>query len=308
MTDIDQMKIRRLDPTILLVFLALMRHRKATLAAVELGLTQSAISHALKRLRDVLGDELFRRRPHGLEPTAVATALEPGVRAAVEGLSALLAGPQPFDPASAEGLLRVGAFDTELATILPGLIRDLRTEAPGLSIAARSIGRRPALDALEAGDLDLAFGFFWSVGSDFEVTHLYEDGFLVVSRRDDPALTEPLTLERYIELSHILVSPAGDMRGIVDATLERMGKSRRVVAAVPLFFPAFAAVAETGCIATVPRRLAQAHASAFGLVCAEPPLDIRRFPVSVVRHRRNRRNPMHLWLIDRLVRLTADDR
>ena len=98
MSEFDEMRLRRLDLSLLLVFLGLMHHRKAARVADEMRLTQSTISHALARLRDVFDDPLFLRRPHGLEPTARAEALEPAVRTAVELLDRALGTAAPFDP------------------------------------------------------------------------------------------------------------------------------------------------------------------------------------------------------------------
>lgn len=129
MTDSNEIELRRLDLTVLLVFLGLIRHRKATDVAAELGLTQSAISHSLKRLREIFGDELFLRRPHGLEPTSVALALETPVATAVETLRRAVAGAPKFEPSMAEGIIRLAAFDAELVTVVPDLIQDVGSSA-----------------------------------------------------------------------------------------------------------------------------------------------------------------------------------
>jgi len=305
MGDIDQLKLRRLDLTILLVFLGLMRRRKATEVARELGLTQSAVSHALRRLRDIFGDELFLRRPHGLEPTAVAIAAEAPIQAAVLGLRAALSAPGAFEPGSAEGVVRIAAYDAELATLVPALICRLGHEAPKLTIVARALGRGEALDALSRGEVDIALGFFWKLDDAFLATPLLDEEYRVVGGHATKR-KGPLTLERYLALPHILVSPAGDLRGIVDTMLEREGRSRRVVAAVPLFFPALAAVRNSGAVATIPRRIAEGYAAAFDLWTAEPPIAVRRFTVSAVRHRRNLASPLQLWLNRLLVEIAAE--
>ncbi len=302
MPDIDQMRLRRLDLTVLLVFAGLMRHRKATAVAAEMGLTQSTISHALRRLRDVFGDPLFLRRPHGLEPTAVALALEGPVRQAIETLGAALGGPPAFDPATHAGIVRLAGFDSELATLLPGLIRHAAGTAPGMRISARALGRQAALDALAGGEVDLALGYFWDLPGDFLAAPLFTEDFLVAGRPEVLGPPGALTLDAYAAAAHVVVSPAGDLAGTVDTALAALGRTRRVIAAVPLFFPAFAAAAETGCLVTLPRRLAAAYAPAFGLETREPPLALRRFPVAAVRHRRDERNPLHLWLVESLSR------
>lgn len=295
-------KLRRLDLTLLIVLLSLLRHRSATVVASELGLTQSAVSHALKRLRDVFGDELFLRKPHGFEPTAVALALEQPVAAAVDALKAALDGQAPFEPDAATGTVRIGAFDSEQVTLIPDLIRTLAAEAPGLRVAVQAIGRREAMEALSSATLDLAIGFFWNVDPNLIRQALYVEDYRVVGRGLVCSTDGTVDLDHYLGRDHILVSPAGDLRGIVDNLLAAKGVTRRVIAALPLFLPALATAAQTGAIATVPSRVARAHAAGFGLGIALPPLAIRDFPVSVIRHRRDEHNALLNWIVERLVR------
>ncbi len=306
MTDIGNNELRRLDLTVLLVFLGLIRLRKATAVAGELGLTQSGVSQALRRLRDVFGDELFLRRPHGLDPTAVALALEVPVAAAVAALREALGGARPFEPATANGVLRLAALDAEQAALVPRLLAMLRVAAPGMQLSVINLRRREVPDALASGQIDLAVGFFPSTGDQLLAEPLYDQGYVVVA---SPAVMAagPMTLQRYVEVDHVLVSPMGDLRGIVDAALEGMGLSRRVVLTVPQFYPALAAVAATGVIATLPERLARAHAPGMGLLLSDPPLTLRRFEISALRHRRNAADQRTLWALG-LIRNVAAGR
>jgi len=304
MTDISNTELRRLDLTVLLVFLSLLRQRKATLTATEIGLTQSGVSQALKRLREVFGDPLFLRRPHGLQPTVVALALEAPVAQAVEALRAALGQVRQFDPARAGGVIRLAAFDAEQAALLPGLIRRLADEAPGLRLSVRPLSRRAAVDALVSDAVEVALGYIWDPGPQVIVLPLYRQGFLVVGRPEVIGPAPTVAMDLYLALPHVLVSPEGDLSGIADAALAAQGLARRVVAAVPQFFPALATVAETGCIATLPERLARRYAPRMGLVCAAPPMPLRSFAVSALIHRRNERDPRLGWVLDR-VRDTA---
>lgn len=297
MSDINEIALRRLDLTVLLVFLGLMRHRKATDVAASMGLTQSSISHSLKRLREAFGDPLFLRQPHGMEPTAVALALEPKLRLVVETLSQAMAGEVPFDPASAQRTVTIGTTDNEMAVLVPGLLHRICHLAPGLRLIVRAVVRAAALQALEAGEIDLAFGYFWDLPPGFMSDPLYDEGYRVVARRGNPVLDGPLTAEVYAAAHHIVVSPAGVLSGIVDQELARAGMARHVAAAVPLFFPALVAVAESNLVATLPARLVVAYATAFGLEVREPPVRIRPFPVMAVRHRRDAKNGLQDWLV-----------
>lgn len=307
MSDFRNNELRRLDLTVLLVFLGLLRHRKAAQVAADLGLTQSGISQALKRLRDIFGDELFLRRPQGMEPTAIALSLEAPITAAVESLREALGGARPFIPAAAHGVIRLAALDAEQVGGVPALVRLLSNEAPGLSLSVVPISRHTALEALTAGEVDLALGFFPKVGEPIIASSLYEQGFAVVGRPEVIGPL-PLTLERYAELPHVLVSPGGDLLGIADKALATYGLSRRVVAAVPQFFPALATVAETDCIATLPNRLARRYAPTLGLIATIPPLQLPSFTISALHHRRNKHDQKLLWLLERIVSVLAVER
>ena len=305
MSDIDEMKIRRLDLTVLLVFLALMRERKAVAVADRMGLTQSSISHSLKRLRDVFEDELFLRKPHGLEPTAIAVALEPQIRSVVDQLNQALEKPAVFDPKSSTRTIRIAAYDLELTTVVPPLIAALQEAAPGTRLISQPKGRQEALRGLDDGTTDIALGFFWEIGSGYEATPLFRETYRLVARHGHPILSGGLDAERYAAARHLVVSPAGDLTGIVDMDLERLGLKRVVAAAVPLFFPALAVLSSTDLVATLPARLVSAYAPAFGLGSREPPISVRPFTVSAVVHRREARNPLHRWLVGRIAGIAS---
>jgi DNA-binding transcriptional LysR family regulator len=300
MTDLSRSELRRLDLTLLLVFLGLVRHRKAATVAEELGLTQSAVSQALKRLRDIFGDTLFLRRPHGMEPTATALALEVPVTQAVEALRGALGVARRFDPAAAQGTVRIAALDAEQSVVIPALAARLSEAAPGLRLSVLPLGRAEAVEALAEGRADLSLGFLWDAPDWISGERLYDEGFLVAGRAEALPEAPAIGLDAYCAADHVLVSPAGDLRGIVDQQLEDLGRARRVVLGLPAFLPALAAVAASGALVTLPARVALAFAPSFGLVTAEPPLGVRRFPVSVFWHRRNDSDPRTLWLRTRI--------
>ena len=300
MSEFDQTKIRRLDLTVLLIFLGLMRTRKAADVASELGLTNSSISHALRRLRDVFGDELFLRRPHGLEPTAFAERIEPDVRRALDAVQSALLGPEVFDPASATGLIRLSANDREVAGLVPDAFKRVSQEAPNLRFSVSSLSRPESLRCLRDGTLDLAIGFFGNPGEDFEQTPIRTETYLVAARQGHHILKPALTLQSYTEASHILVSGDGTLTGIVDQVLADRGLSRHVCLAVPSFMPALSILSNSDFIATLPRSLVLDYAKRFDLSYAAPPVEIRPFDVSVLRHRRNLRDPMLSWCLERI--------
>lgn len=306
MSEYDKNKIRRLDLTVLLIFLALMRTRKAADVADELGLTNSSISHALKRLRDVFEDELFLRLPHGLAPTAFAMQIEPDVRRAVDAVQAALAGPGEFDPANAAGLIRISANDREVAGLIPDAFTRVTVHAPNLRFSVRSMSHAESLRGLADGTLDLAVGFFREPGDDFERTHVRQETYLVAARRGHPIMQGKMTLKTFTSASHILVSSDGSLTGIVDEGLAVRGLKRKVCLAVPNFMPALAIIARSDFIVTLPSSLVIEYAERFQLSYTQPPLEIRPFDVSILRHRRNLRDPMLSWCLEKMVGPSLD--
>lgn len=294
--------LRRLDMGLLLVFAETMRLRRLTAVAGRLGQTQSAISHALARLRDLTGDPLFLRRPYGVEPTARALALEPAVTAILDLAREALGGPSPFDPKTALGEVRIAAQDYHCALFAAPLIARCEAEAPGLRLSFLPLVRRQALDALEAGEVQLAIGFIRWPGERILATALFDQDYAVVARTGHPRLAGLTDLDAYAAERHLLVSQTGDRRGVVDDVLAEAGKSREVAAALPYYLAVLATVATTDLIATVPRRLAERYAETFRLAAIEPPVAVRRFTLSLFRHRRDAANQMLDWIADALAK------
>lgn len=295
MSDIDIVQLRRLDMTLLLVFAELVRQRKMTIVAQRLGLTQSAISHSLKRLRDVFQDELFLRGPNGFRPTDRALRLESKVFDILALSKQALSLDKTFDPTTETRLVRVGGLDYEVAMFAAPLIERLRKLAPKTRLVFKSLARKPALAELRAGELDMAIGFFFRPGNEIETSELYRETYSVVMRKGHRLARKTLTAKRYAEAEHLLTSPSGDLHGIVDASLARHKLERDVVGSVPLFLLALATVAKTDLISTIPARLASSYGKAIGLTIVPPPIEIRSFPVHLAWHQRSSTEPALKW-------------
>lgn len=303
MRDINQIDLRLIDTTILLVFLGTMRHRQATAVAREMGLTQPAVSHALKRLRSLYGDPLFLRRAHGLEPTALAHELEPKIRRIVRLLSETLESPEDFDPASAVTDLRIGAFDYELTGIIPKLVAELRTASPHINVHAFPLHNHQALDAMVQGRIDLSIGYFdFPLNSEasFVSEALYSEDYVLAGRQAHRLFADPLSLDKVAEAHHLLVSPYGPNRDLVDHAMHLQGYKRTIQTVVPSLFAALSIVENSDLVVTLPRRVAQNNARRFGLTYRPLPMQSGAFQIHAVRHIRDAKNPLHLWLLERL--------
>ena len=296
----DKIDIRRLDMTLLLVFGELMRHRKLTVVAERLGLTQSTISHSLRRLRDVFDDELFLRHASGVEPTARAQELEPVIRDIVELARKVLDRNEAFEPARASGVVRIAMPDHHCALMMGPLTDRFARQAPGLQISVRPLVRQQALDALAANEIDLAIGHFLKCQAGLSARLLFEDDHVVIARKHHPVIKRNIDLKSYLRVDHILVTLGGSLEGIVDRALARKGLTRRLSAGIPYFMPALAMVSRTDVIATIPRRHAEAFATDFALRIFEPPLALPSYRVAVAWHARNAKSGLIQWVVEAL--------
>ncbi len=267
----DNAHIRKLDGTLLLVFRELLHERRATAAAVNLGLTQSGVSHALNRLRELFGDTLFLRRPHGLEPTQRAIELAPHIEKLLGATREILAGRSKFAPGGSQRQFRIGAPDFMTVLLASTLVRRVKHEAPAASVSFTLALGSAALDAVRRGEIDLALGRLRKPGATLHHSRLFRDSYAVVGRARHPALQRKLSAKIYTGLSHVLIAaPARDAEPV---------RERAVFAVVPHFMAAFAIVAESDAIVIAPRPLAARYAKAFGLTVVPspavlPPLDI----------------------------------
>jgi DNA-binding transcriptional LysR family regulator len=162
--------------------------------------------------------------------------------------------------------------------------------------AVRSLGNGiGALAELRGSELDMALGFFFRPGNDIETSELYRESYSVVMRKGHGLAKKKLTTKRYADAQHLLMSPLGELHGIVDASLARHRLERNVAGSVPLFLLVLATVAKTDLISTIPSRLAQSYGKAFGLSIAPPPIDIRPFPIHLAWHQRSSSEPALKW-------------
>ncbi|MBV8633707.1 MAG: LysR family transcriptional regulator [Burkholderiaceae bacterium] len=303
--DIDKHNIRRLDFSLLLIFDELVRHGRTTVVADRLGLGQSTVSHALTRLRELFGDPLFIRRPDGLTPTRRALELAPKVRDLMRLTQEVVGPTAEFDPAASNRGFRLAANDLVSALIGPPLLETLAAEAPSTRLITRFAVGQAACDALRKDEIDLAIGRFYKIPEEFETETLLQESFSVIVRNGHPRVGESLDLASFLDVEHLLVSFSGRLTGMVDEALAKQGLKRRVRSSVPMFLTAFASVAGSDLMATVPARLAQRYAPNFGLRVLPPPLVIESFPITLVRHPATRSDPGLAWLVGR-VRQLAD--
>ena len=296
MTSIDDIHIRRLDPTVLIVFETLLKTRNMSATAVEMGLTQSAVSHAVARLRSVFGDPLFVRKGAGIEPTPRAHVLGAPLSEALMALRDAVRIGRQFDPAVASRHFAVAAPDTVIAEMSASLLEALGRDAPHCHVMFRVMGGADAADAVVAGDVDLALGVFERPPEMTVATPIRSETYRVVSRAGHAAIAGKLELDVYCALDHLLVSSERHPRGAVDAALAKLGRGRRIAAVMPQMLLAFAAVSRSQVIFTAPRSACAYAASIFPLTIHEPPMAMADLDLALLRRRDAISDPALAWL------------
>jgi len=285
-----------LDLNLLRVFDAVARERHVTRAAHRLNLSQPAVSNALARLRAALNDELFLRRPGGVEPTELALALAGPVAEVLDRLRETLTARAPFDPATADRVFVVALSEYAEAVLAPPLLERMRQEAPGCLLAIRHGDRTNWQDLLERGEAELAIGVLPEPPAIFTRIRLLPEGFMTLMRLDHPLATGVMTEDRLITFPHLLHSPNGSRDGALDVALATRGKKRRLGAVVAHLSAVPGILARTDMVMTLSGRLALLLADAHGLVVRESPVEIRHTRLSMIFHRRLESDDGHAWL------------
>ncbi|MDP3138061.1 MAG: LysR family transcriptional regulator [Burkholderiaceae bacterium] len=278
----------RTDLNALGVFAALFTELHVTRAASRLGVTQSAVSHALRNLRARFDDELFERTARGLKPTRRAMQLAPRIIEAVqaaEDVFQLRQGAIPPVPRA----LHVSMSDYGVAVFLRGLSHWLSCEHDSVNLRVSNRSRAEALAEVEERKLDMAIGVFPSLDHGrLRQALLLQDPFVTVAWKENPRVSKGLTLSTFVELPHVLVSVGGEARGTVDESLERRGLRRRVALAVPSFILAPELVIGTDRLLTITSTaLALRPELADQLAVFKPPVDLPLTDIVAVTHARS---------------------
>lgn len=300
--------LAQLDLNLLLTLDALLEARNVTGTAARFGVTQSAMSHRLARLRDYFDDSLLVLSGDELVLTRRAETIQGPLRDALKELRNAVSEEATFDPAHAQRCFVIAAADLTEVVMLPGMLSYLGEVAPGVSV--RMAGRREVRgDALMRGRVDLAIGPGAGTvpGVVIEETggirqrKLLDEGFAVLVRRGHPRIKGSLSMQRYLAESHILVAPHGQPGSVVDTRLAEQGKRRRVAVQVAHFLSAPFLVAQTDYIVTCPTSLADSVKDTLGLRAFKPPLSLPQTAIFLYWHERSHKDPGHRWLREEIL-------
>ena len=265
-------------------------------AAISIGLSQSAASHALAKLRRELGDPLFVRTSSGMRPTPYGDASS---RAAQQSLKALRQGLEmatSFNPSTSERSFAMHMSDIGQTVFLPPLLAHIGKAAPGLRIRVSPLPQHQPSALLESGDVDLAVGYFTTLEAGFRQRFLFTERYVCVTRADHPRFSAGMTLEAFHDVSHALTTASGSGHQLLDRILQQHHAHRRVMLEVPHFLVLPFVIANSDLMVIMPSQLAEAFAQLAPILIMEPPIPVPSYDIRMFWHERFHADPANRWL------------
>jgi DNA-binding transcriptional LysR family regulator len=300
------MDLREIDLNLLVVFNQLLLDRRVSTSAEKLGLTQPAVSNALKRLRTVLKDELFLRTSRGMEPTPYALHLAEPVIYALNTLQTAFTTRDSFDPQTSTRNFQLAMTDIGEMYFMPPLMVALSKEAPHVRVSTVRPNAGNLKEDMESGTVDLALGLLPNLQTGFFQRRLFRHKYVCVFRKDHPVAKSPLSLKQFVELDHVGVVAANTGHGEVDGLLERAGIQRRLRLMLPHFIAVGHVLQTTDLIATLPERFAERCEVPFGLVTSPHPARLPDIAINFFWHAKANRDPANMWIRRHRVRHGAN--
>ena len=290
------MELTDLDLNLLIIFNQMLTERSVSKVADNLGVTQSAVSNCLGRLRKSLGDQLFLRTTRGMEPTPFAEQLAEPVSYALGSLHSALNQTISFDPATSRRSFTIAMTDVGEVYALPALMDVLERDAPDVSISTvrNTVGNLQ--EEMAAGNVDLAIGLLPQLKAGFFQRRLVRQGYVCLFRKGHHLDKRKITLKEFTEATHVVVVSAGTGHGRVDELLERSGIERRVRLTVPHYVALGRILQTSDMIATVPALLAEKISVPFGLAFVRHPASIPQIAINLFWHAKFHKDPANQWL------------
>ena len=295
-----------IDLNLLSVFQEVYRERQISSAARRLGLSQSAVSNALARLRRSFGDELFVRTASGMQPTPLATQMAEPIGVAMAQVALALNQRSRFDPATSSRRFVLAMTDVGEIYFMPTLIERCKLLAPLVEISSVRAGTLALKEEMEGGRVDLAVGPFEDISEALYQRQLFRQPYVTMFRKGHPLGKGDVTLERFVKAEHMLVDASESPYDRINALLARAGVGPMVRFRVPHFTAVPYMVSTSDLVVTVPQKLAERASVPFGLEWIVPPLELPSLQTNVFWHRRYNQDPGNQWLRGLLAEVFAE--
>ena len=295
--------LRTVDLNLLTVFSAIYEYGHLTRAADALGMTQPAVSHALKRLRLQFDDPLFVRARARMEPTPRAHAIAGPVAESLDRIRGVLDTDRPFDPSAARREIRIGLLDYGITVFAPRIAAFVMDAAPNLRLDFRHTETEKAVAQIENGEIDLYIGPLGAPPAGYRKELLMTSEAVVAARRGHPAIGNGITLSEYCALDHVRFTNLTSIDREIDSILERRQMSRKSVIKVPHYSSALFVAARSDLVTTITRGPAALYGRFLDLELHELPFDLASSEISILRHPRTDSDPLVTWLWDHILTL-----
>jgi len=300
---------RNFDLNLLPVLVAIYEHGSVTSAAQHLGMSQSAVSTTLAKLREKYGDPLFHRVGHGMKPTVrMGTLIQP-LREALTRVGETLVSESVFDPATTQRTFTFAMSDLGEMVFMPEILRHIRELAPRASVRSVAASATQIERGLENGEIDLAVGYFPDLREkSFLEKHLFYHHFLCLLRADHPVTAGTLSMAQFLGHEHAVVYGAGRTHEIFERFLRSRKIHRRVVLETPHFLSIPSIISRSDLIVTVPHAVGvfvkNVH---MNIRVAQPPMRTPKIDLKIHWHRNFQRDPKNKWLREFVASLFTDE-
>lgn len=301
--NVDQVNLPNVDLNLLKIFVTIMNEKSITGAGTRLGLTQSATSNALNRLRAHCQDPLFVRTSNGMEPTPFAAELFEPVSAALETIRQTFEQRTTFDPATSTRTFRIIQNNFGELQLLPSLVERLQSRAPHVRIVSLTIVREQYREALEDSTADLGVGRL--PPGQFVQRHLYEDSLVCLMRREHPI--DVLTIERFLSTPQLAFSETFQSELLVRRALLKKASERAIVMKVSSTAAVADVLVRSDLIAAVPARWFKGLHNRDAFRAVPLPFETERIHSHAFWHERNHHDPGHRWLRNQIAELFVDE-
>jgi DNA-binding transcriptional LysR family regulator len=299
----QEINIKEIDLNLLVILKTLLDENNVTKASEKLHLSQSATSHALKRLRKIFNDPLLERSPNGMIPTPRALALRESLANILASIDQLIKEPI-FVPELAQGTIRMATSDYGTTVILPPVLKELSQKSPNIDVECYG-WYNDTFERIKNGEVDLGLGVLAPYNTDdLRSETLFSESFVSIVRQNHPIWQGNITLDEYLSWPHALITVTGSpilsiknsRQSHVDRILEELGVKRRVMLKLPHFLSAALIISETDLILTLPRRIALLFANFTNISLFNPPLNLGEYNYMQIWHQRCDNVPFQVWL------------
>jgi DNA-binding transcriptional LysR family regulator len=293
--------LRTVDLNLLVIFEALYATRNTSRAAERLGMSQPAVSNALSRLRDLIGDPLFVRHARGLKPTLKAQEIVGPVREALSVIGRQFATGDNIDLSTYQRVFRIIILDPLEPIMMPPIVRTIAEQAPGIEIECIQATANFA-DAVRTGEVDLACMVFPIDTTDLVIKALGPTDLVIISRRNHPQIRKPLDAQTLLRLPQVVIGR--ELRGLtgIEKNLVAQSIKRRTPYAAAKLWSIPPMVQQTDLVAFMPRRFAEWTAPAFDLDIHELPIKMADQQSYMMWHVNSEHDPGHRWLREAMLK------